>query len=818
MRFYLSIFNKGIARLFTLPRFTLPVLITLSLTLAAVLAVVAMFNNMVLKPLPDIKDEKSLYSISLEVQLSEAIKISLFSEKRIAELAKNFQQYGEFSSLERINDSLEINDQKLAVTKFTASDNFHNVVTKNELLLGEQPNEKNIENSVWLSESLWRAAYQENPKVLNMTLLVGEESRQIKGVYKDLISYQKNTNTNKQQMWHFYSLEQMILQAENANFGKVISVFFREKESGLNQEEIIQFFTTYISKSSTLAILNNWIEKTELDVNVIKYREYLLEKQSDMLILLLFTAVVLLIMSSLNLLNLFIAHYQKRRQEFATQVFLGASLGKLKKMVFVENLPTFLFSAFFGLIGAAWVIRLIPVISAGSIKHLELIQLDVFTIMVSMIIVLFINLIFSIMAIRQFEHQKLLTELNSGNKGVNSAKNTLTSKVLFITQISFAVVILTSSAMLANSAYEKLSVELGFTPGNTYMANVTLDLPKEELPEDKEKRSLIIEKRSQYNKEIHRQISDAIQSTMPSANILKSQAEPFNSRIIYTQAESHRTYSISYIRKNIAPDYIDTFKLKLLAGRNMTKDEYDKGDKVAIVNETLANYLSKDGELSSVIGTEFNERQIIGIVADHYSRMQTPEMRFGVAHYDKSDFFEYIKVVMQLPDGEVIDEELLNSTIRSLDLPIKEIEMTNFVDEWQEYTLNERVQFYFIIGLSMLTLLLAGLGSNGMALSFTALKRFEIAIRMAVGASRVSLLQKTLKGLRTLLLISTVISITLTLSIYLVLKEQVVNMPEFSWQAFVLFNIILLGIVCSTIVLVVWKTINKDPMKALREN
>jgi predicted lysophospholipase L1 biosynthesis ABC-type transport system permease subunit len=120
--------------------------------------------------------------------------------------------------------------------------------------------------------------------------------------------------------------------------------------------------------------------------------------------------------------------------------------------------------------------------------------------------------------------------------------------------------------------------------------------------------------------------------------------------------------------------------------------------------------------------------------------------------------------------------------------------------------------------LTFLTLLLATLGSNCMALSFTELKRFELAVRMATGASRVSLLKKTIKDFSGLLLSSVIISVLLASTAYLILKENAVTMPDFSWQSLLFFNVLLLAIVCSAITLVVWKTINKDPMKALREN
>ncbi len=65
MSIYQRALKHGVQRLITKPRLALPVLITLSLTLAAVLTVVAMSSNLIFKPLPDIKDEQNIYHVEI---------------------------------------------------------------------------------------------------------------------------------------------------------------------------------------------------------------------------------------------------------------------------------------------------------------------------------------------------------------------------------------------------------------------------------------------------------------------------------------------------------------------------------------------------------------------------------------------------------------------------------------------------------------------------------------------------------------------------------------------------------------------------------
>lgn len=116
-----------------------------------------------------------------------------------------------------------------------------------------------------------------------------------------------------------------------------------------------------------------------------------------------------------------------------------------------------------------------------------------------------------------------------------------------------------------------------------------------------------------------------------------------------------------------------------------------------------------------------------------------------------------------------------------------------------------------------LPILIAAVGSNGMAMNFTELKRFDLAIRMATGASRSNLMKRTIKSFNGLLLSALVIAITLACGIYLLLQLQIPLLPAFSWQALTIFTSLLIAIVFIAIILVVWRIINADPMRALRE-
>ena len=110
MSFYLRALRHGVLRLFTLPRLSLPILLTLSLTLAAVLAVVAMSSHLIFKPLPDIKDEKNLYVINRTMAVSEDMRVSMFTAKRLALLAEQYKGYGQFAAYQADESAVKVHE------------------------------------------------------------------------------------------------------------------------------------------------------------------------------------------------------------------------------------------------------------------------------------------------------------------------------------------------------------------------------------------------------------------------------------------------------------------------------------------------------------------------------------------------------------------------------------------------------------------------------------------------------------------------------------------------------------------------------------
>ncbi|RLV59799.1 hypothetical protein D5018_10000 [Parashewanella curva] len=389
-------------------------------------------------------------------------------------------------------------------------------------------------------------------------------------------------------------------------------------------------------------------------------------------------------------------------------------------------------------------------------------------------------------------------------------------------QLASAAIVLMASAMLAKAAYQDLYRDLGFEAGNLHIVRASFYEDSRVLPpmeQDTAQKRFEMEKGLVVqNRQIWRELSTQIKEKYPNIQILKTNNTPYSfqsySYVISMDSESNQSHSFK--RLDFSDTYFDDFKIPLLAGRSITEDEYNTQANSAVINETAARLLAKGKPLDEVLGRRVNSNIIVGVVANTYSR-DAPDGDFGVLYSVDDINSSDISFVMRISDGKSFDVAELEKIINNGHPDIEKVKSFDVQQEYYKATLDKRLQYYFIIALSCLTLALAAFGSSGMAFSFAEIKRFELAIRMATGATRKSLLKKTLSEFSGLLVVTFAFSIIVSALIYFLIQRQVNVLPEFSWDALVFFSMILVSIVMTAVCWVVWRVINAEPMQALRE-
>jgi putative ABC transport system permease protein len=269
----------------------------------------------------------------------------------------------------------------------------------------------------------------------------------------------------------------------------------------------------------------------------------------------------------------------------------------------------------------------------------------------------------------------------------------------------------------------------------------------------------------------------------------------------------------------VDPDYLNVYKLKLVSGRNFSKEKGANGNEY-IVNEGMAKELLKDNPkapYSSLIGATFgfdSLGKIIGVAKD---------FNFNSLHYKIENLFLYNQkdwgfgTVSVKINGNKTSQALafIQSTWKSLydEHPFE----YQFLDDHFKDIYKTDAQITQMVGiLAFLSIFICCLGLFGLA-SYSAERRFkEIGIRKVLGASMTSIVGLLSKHFIKLVIVANAIAWPIAMfSVNRWMQDYAYRSPM-SWWVFLLAGIVALIIALATVSLLAMSAAKANPVDSLR--
>ncbi|WDE04077.1 ABC transporter permease [Thalassomonas viridans] len=823
MSIYQRSLLHGIGRVFSLPRLSLPLIVTLGLTLAAVLSVIAIVSVLLFQPLPGIKDEENLHSFSMRLKISDSLQVSYFTWRRVADFQQSFADHGLWGAIRADEGQVSINDVAYPVTYYDASSNILDVLGT-PLLIGQGTDKTAPEKSIWISHSLWQQAFSGRESALGETIIAGDKSYILAGVIRDISAVDSEQAILPQQIWLITEPEKLLAQEDTGNIDdSVTQLLLRSNGAGLPDKPLLlNWFDNYLKTNFDDPRLLDFVKSKPLMVENSLYRDSLVQ-DSKSLVLILFAAVIgLLVMASLNLLNLFIAHYQGRSKEFAIQLSLGASLTRLRAMIILENLPSFMLAAVLGLLVAGWALRGLPVIAGETLPLLDMLALNPVTIILAFVIVTALAVIFSLVALLDVNKHALTDTLNSSGKGIAAQNNQGLSRLLMIVQLSLATVLLTASVMLAKQSYDIVYQDLGYRLNNSY--ELSWEFADEawaaSLGEFEEYAG------SEYQ-QLQKELAASLASLLPGSEVVTTATSPLSSQInINVMMDPKYPEQILFLSREFSENYFTAFDIEFLAGKEPSRQQIEANERVIVIDERMAQKVFPGQDYQQIIGktlmTSINSDDvpsvIIGIVGNTLARAGSlDEFIFPNIYTSPRMVTGRLRLTVLMPEGENLEPAAIEQALKQQFPRLIDLRVQSLADRWDEQTLEQRLSLAVILTMTGLTLFLAVIGVGGLTQLTTNQKRYELAVRMATGAKQAGLLKIIFKEALWMLVIGLSLGFVLSVFGYTQVKEQVSMMPGFDWQTMLVLDLALVMTVLAAVALPAWRIIKADPMQALRE-
>ena len=826
MRLIQKFLLTGIAKIFTLPRLSLPLIASLGLTLGAVLSVFAIVNALMLQPLEDIRDEQNLHTLSMDFQFNEQMRISYWDFTRLANFNDTFGDLGQWAAMNTARTTININNSNLAVTSYTASQNILDVLGT-RLIKGRALDVEDPSKLVWISNSLWQQQFSGLSSAIDSPISINGQTYIVAGVIEDLMSVDSYEPILTEQIWFIENLTLYLDKPETTNIASILpNVLFRANQANAkipSDDVIKQWQRDFIKNkapSEAVQPFMDFLDGLEVIIESKPYRDSILGDTSELLMILLIAVIGLLVMASLNLLNLFIAHYQSRTKEFGVQLSMGATQNKLRSLIFIENLPSMLVATVTGILAAGWIVKMLPIISGNNLPMVDQISLDVYVVAAAVVIILLLNVLFSSLSLVDINKKALMENLSSSGKGTKGQANETISKVLMVLQLAIASILLTASIMLALKSYHLVYQDLGYQIDNTRHIGMRID--------DEAWVEQLSDFDSYYEseiKQVEEQIAQLLKEEIPNGEFVIATDGPLTYRMSFsvTKHPDNPEQQVMLSYKRTMPGYFEKFDINMLAGSNVTQAMIDNQEQVAVIDEVAAQVFFSELSLAEVIGKELklsNEQsyRVVGIVptlkstAGHQMDKKTPAI-----YRPYESFRQLLSFTFKLPDDVMIDDLALQQKIQQRFPRLTEVKSQTLNELWLTQTLRQRTSLYMVIAMALLTTILAIIGVGGLTQMTTNHRKHELAIRMATGASQTRLLKLLFINASWLMVFGLGLGFVLSVLSYDYIQAYMTALPTFNWSAMIGLNISLMCVVSLAILWPAWKIIRRDPMQTLRD-
>jgi putative ABC transport system permease protein len=478
-------------------------------------------------------------------------------------------------------------------------------------------------------------------------------------------------------------------------------------------------------------------------------------------------AAVLLLLACANVANLLLVRSVARRREIAIRLSMGATRGQLVRQLLVESLMLSLSGGILAILMTIWTAHsLAAFFPPTTLPLTHDAHLDQRVLLGTTAVSILTALIFGILpAIRSssLPVQAVLKE-EANNVSLSFHKSRLSSS-LVIAQISLSLLLLVCAGLFTRSLQKAQQSDPGFEPDHVLLASYELS------PAGYTRTTSVI-----FNRGVLAKL--AALPGVEAVTLADFSPLSFSIHTEYLQLQGyvpqpHESMEIS--RAIVGPNYFHTMKTSLISGRDFTDGDAPESQRVAIVNQALADRYWPGEDAIGKQASDGDQRfTIVGVARNAKYRLLTyaaePVIYLPMyqAYRSTQDTTIHVRVsgsprAMAFPVEQAVHE--LNP-----ELPLFNVNPLTVTMKFG--TIFEHVAATFAGSFGLLAMLLAAVGIYGVVAYTTRQRTREIGIRMALGAEKVQIYRLVLgQGLR-LMLAGLVVGMALSLIVTRLLKSK----------------------------------------------
>jgi putative ABC transport system permease protein len=492
---------------------------------------------------------------------------------------------------------------------------------------------------------------------------------------------------------------------------------------------------------------------------LVAYEEDLIGAYRARLFILLGAVGFVLLIACANVANLMLARGAGRAKELAIRSALGAGRGRIVRQLLTESLVLGALGGAAGLVVAFGAVVALKAFAPTGVPRLGQSTIDVTALIFTTLASLASALAFGLVPALRAGAPNVYAMLKAGGRSSAIAPRDRVRQAFVAVEVAFSLVLLVGAGLLIRSAIGLQRVDPGLEPANLWTGAITLP-PGEYSSADRITQTV-------------ERIADGVRRTPGVRSAAVVSVAPFTGLralgVFVPEGRSVDPANMLMANFRLAsPDLFRTLGVSVNAGRDFSDRDAASSPPVAIVNEAFARLAWGDTRVlgKRLLGPGGNGpngriyREIVGVVADmredgvreeprpavYYPLRQVPLPLWGATQNAA-----FLVARTGVDPLSITDD--VQRAVSSIDRGVPVYAVRSMEQRMAEMLGTGRFNTMLLATLGVVGLLLATVGVYGVIAHLVGLRRQEIGVRMALGATPMQVVALVVgQGLRPVLI------------------------------------------------------------------
>lgn len=591
--------------------------------------------------------------------------------------------------------------------------------------------------TVVLSDMYWKRRFDSDPSVIGRLVKINSQPFTIVGVAAP--GFFGAVSGLSYDMWLPIGTQPVVMPGGDrlsARGSRWLALIGRLAPGASREQARAEMDATIAQMRTTWASQNRYIDHQAAVFPLDNSPDGGISVLRPVLLILMVVAGIVLLITCANIAGLLLARASSRQREIAIRLSMGAGRWRIVQQLMVEGIVLAGLGSVGALIALRWTSGLLIGFAPPSELPIHLaVAIDARVVWFTAIVAVGTVLLFALAPAAQATPADVATTLrDSGAAGRAFTRNRL-RRGLVAAQVALSIALLVGAGLCIRSLNEAARMTPGFKAEGVVVG--WLDLFSAGYT-------------AEQGRDFYARALDRVR-TMPGVdNVSLSRRIPLgfagNSSTDVT-VDGHAVSESdpqAVVVNSVGPDYAATMKIPLVTGRDISRDDTPERPRVALVNESMARiyWKGRDPVGGQVMMGRPRPDQapqwitVVGVIKDIKQRSLTerpsPAMVIPLLQFYASTAV----LTVRTASDETAIGGALQRALREIDPQVPFYNVSTLADHIKAATFQQKMAGNLLVVFGMLALALAGIGSYGVLSYLVGMRRREIGIRLAVGATR----------------------------------------------------------------------------------